>query len=116
LTENIVARTTKFSSHYVVAVRCMDGIAVVPHLMSRKLALQRETIGKVNLVHACVVTRLVTKSSNVSAPNHVSSSEVFTMKQMNDIGIDGLADDISNKILKQPVGIIVTDIVVASLI
>jgi hypothetical protein len=94
----------------------MDGIAVVPHLMSHKLAPQRETTGKVNLIHACVVTRRVTKSSNVSAPNRVSSSECFAMKQMNDIGIDGLAVDISTKILKQPVGFIGTDIVVASLV
>jgi hypothetical protein len=94
----------------------MLAIAVVPHLMSHKLALQRETTGIANLVHACVVTRRVAKSSNISAPNRASSSEVFAMKQMNDIGIDGLADDISTKILKQPVGIIGTDIVVASLV
>jgi hypothetical protein len=80
--------------------------------MSHKLALFRERAGKANLVDACVVTSPTAKSSNISAPNRASSSEVLAVKQMIDIATDALASDISNKLLKQPVGV-ATDIAAA---
>jgi hypothetical protein len=42
----------------------------------------------------------VAKTSNVSAPNCGSSSEVLAVKEMHDIGIDAVLLDIFNKILK----------------
>jgi hypothetical protein len=75
--------------------------------MSQKFALDIETTGIAHLVDACVVTTGITKSSNISAPNRSSSSEVFAVKQMNDIGIDACFFYISiksTKTSKQPVG------------
>jgi hypothetical protein len=80
------------------------GAANVPRLMSDKLAQDRETTRVGNLVRACVVTIRVAKSSNVSAPDDVSSCEVVAVKEMNDIGIDACASHVSSKIAKQPVG------------
>jgi hypothetical protein len=68
--------------------------------MSHKLALHRETTGKGYLVDACAVTIRIAKSSNISAPNRASSSEVLTVKQVIDIAIDALAFGISNKTWK----------------
>jgi hypothetical protein len=95
----------------------MLGAADVPRLMSEKLALHRETTGIADLIDACVVTTGIAKSSNVSAPNRASSSKIFAVKQMNDIGIDARLSDISiisTKSSKQPVGF-GTDSVGASL-
>jgi hypothetical protein len=44
---------------------------------------------KANLVDRIVTTR-VAKTSNVSAPNCGSSSEVLAVKEMHDIGIDAV--------------------------
>jgi hypothetical protein len=115
LLESVVARTTNVRIHHVVFPTHVVGATDVPSLMSHKLALLRERVGKSNLVDACVVTRRTAKSSNISAPNRASSSEVLAVKQMNDIAIDARASDISNKLLKQPIGV-ATDIVVASLV
>jgi hypothetical protein len=100
LTESIVAPSTNLAIHYVIAVTRVFGIHVVPNLMSDNLALLIETTGKAQLVDACVVTPRVANSSNPSATNRASSSEVFAVKQMNDIGIDARASDISTKTSK----------------
>jgi hypothetical protein len=80
LTENIVARTTNPSIHYVVAVTRVLGVADVPRLMSDNLALDIEATGIANLVGANVVTDGIAKSSNISAPNRIGSSEVVAVK------------------------------------
>jgi hypothetical protein len=80
--------------------------------MSHKLALLGERTGKANLVDACAETSRIAKTSNISAPNRVCSSEVLAVKQMIDIFIDALASDISSKLLEQPVGA-ATDIAAA---
>jgi hypothetical protein len=56
------------------------GAADVPRLMSENLALNIETARMANLVDACVVTHGIAKSSNISAPNRVGSSEVVAVK------------------------------------
>jgi hypothetical protein len=109
LTE-VVARTANSAIHYIAAVIRVCGITVVSHLMSQKLALHRETAGEADLVHACVPTTGFAKSSNISAPNIVSFSEVVAVKEMNNIGIDVRASNIrasniSTKSLKQPAGV-----------
>jgi hypothetical protein len=48
--------------------------------MSENLALNIETARMANLVDACVVTHGIAKSSNISAPNRVGSSEVVAVK------------------------------------
>jgi hypothetical protein len=63
--------------------------------MSQKLALHIEAIGKAHLIDSCVVSHGIAKSSNISASNCVGSNEVFAVKEMNDIGIDALASDVS---------------------
>jgi hypothetical protein len=104
LTESIVARATNPAIHYVVAVTHVFGIQVVPNLMSQKLALEIETTGIAHLVDAYVVIPRVAKDSSITAPDRSSSSEVFAVKQMNDIGIDARFSDISTKTSKQSVG------------
>jgi hypothetical protein len=91
----------------------MVGATDVPSLMSHKLALLGERVGKANLVDACVVTKRTAKRSKIGAPNRASSSKVLAVKQMIDIAIDALFLDISIKLLKQSVGI-ATDIAGAS--
>jgi hypothetical protein len=119
LTETtVVARTTNTSIHYVGFGTRVLGVADVPRLMSDKLAPQRETIGIANLVHACVPSPPMAKSSSKCAPNRFSSSEVVAVKKMNDISSDALffkalEVDIFIKTSKQPVGF-GTDMVVAS--
>jgi hypothetical protein len=97
----MVVRTTKSRRHYVVSVTHVAGATGVPSLMSHKPALQRETTGKGNLVDACAVTILIANTSNVSAPNRASSSEVIAVKQMSDIAFVAHAFDVYTKTWKQ---------------
>jgi hypothetical protein len=83
--------------------------------MSHKLALLDEITGKGNLVDACVESSRIANTSNISAPNCASSSEVLAVKQMSDIAVDARASRISSKILKQPT-VVITDIAVAGLV
>jgi hypothetical protein len=108
----MVVRSTNSRIHYVVLVTHVVGATGVPSLVSQKLALQREATGKGHLVNACAVTIRIAKSSNISAPNRASSSEVLAVKQMSDIAFDarGPAFDIYTKTWKQRA----TDIVGAS--
>jgi hypothetical protein len=79
LTESIVARSAKNIIHYIVLGTRVLGTADVPILMSQKLALQRETTGIAYLVDACVESIRVAKSSNLGAPDRVSSSEAVSV-------------------------------------
>jgi hypothetical protein len=67
----------------------MSGTADVASLMSHKLALRWRLPEKL-ISLTCIVTTRVAKTSNVSAPNCGSSSEVLAVKEMHDIGIDAV--------------------------
>ena len=97
MTESVATGSTRKAVHYIVAVTHVFGITIVSNLMSQKLALHRETIAKANLIDACVVPPRVANSIYISAPNRIGSGEVLAVKQMNDIGIDVRASNISTK-------------------
>jgi hypothetical protein len=89
----MVVRTTNSRIHDVGAVTHVVPAEDVPVFVSHKLALQRETIGKGHLDDTGVITARPAKTSNISAPNRASSSEVLAVKQMSDIAFDARTAD-----------------------